>query len=378
MQPGSWAKQKATLPFYHLKDSTADYGACPVGSFCPAMASGPTLCPAGTYGSQDSLESAEQCSVCPEGYACPSKGTKSCDEKAAGGKESCVACSPGYYCRAGSTSPKPAKAEEGGLCPKGHKCIKGRKIVCLAGTFQDNTGKDKCTPCDAGFYCDRGATAQTECPKGWYCPKGSSSYTKKPCDIGTYGNKTKGVDKSACTPCDQGKFCGRLGLEKPEGDCLDGYECDHHSASPTGSGPCRVGYFCKLGVKYPCKAGFFCPDTGMKDTGTYRCWPGYNCIEGASEPNPDDKTGHPCKPGNFCPDGQSRFCPAGTFRKEPAAGRAGDCLPCRPGHFCEKEQTVDPKACVEGTFCPPRSTAPKDCTKGKERSSLLTPAWIAF
>ncbi len=133
---------------------------------------------------------------------------------------------------------------------------------------------------------------------GYYCPNASSVPT--PCPKGTYGNATGLVTRSACTPCDPGKFCDSLGLSLPTGLCIAGYYCisaAQSSTPPNGAtgGVCARGGFCPAGSwqSSPCPAGTFNNQTGSRDPSScYPCTPGYYCVN-AMLPAP---TG-PCSAG---------------------------------------------------------------------------------
>ena len=114
----------------------------------------------------------------------------------------------------------------------------------------------------------------------------------------------------------------------------------------------------------PCPGGFHCPNS----TVAVLCAVGYVCPYGSSQPAP-------CPVGYFCAvGGQSAgtACPAGyhcnaTAAVECLAGTycptAVSIVPCPAGYFCVRG-SAQPRECIPGRFCPPRSTTQAVCATG--------------
>jgi hypothetical protein len=115
-------------------------GVCPVGSFCPAGASAPTICPKGSYCETTGLPKAVPC---PSGNYCASTGMASAG----------AACKVGGYCPAGSSNP----------------------VLCPAGSYCPAPGLPSPVLCPAGSYCpEDGMSSHIPCPGGSTCPAGST------------------------------------------------------------------------------------------------------------------------------------------------------------------------------------------------------------
>lgn len=99
------------------------------GHYCPANSFAPIPCPTGTNSSKQGLKSAGQCSLCPEGFYCPSSGTVLAVKL----------CTTGFYCPAGTSTPTK-------VCPVGSFCPQGSSFpsTCFAGTYQDELQQGNC------------------------------------------------------------------------------------------------------------------------------------------------------------------------------------------------------------------------------------------
>jgi len=109
--------------------------------YCPAGASAGTLCPDGTYNTEDALESVNQCWPCPV--------SKYCQNGVVVGP-----CDAGYFCSSGADLPNNLTYQ----CPIGHYCLSGSTapIRCEPGKINPSLGGDDpsdCTDCPIGFYC---------------------------------------------------------------------------------------------------------------------------------------------------------------------------------------------------------------------------------
>ena len=114
-----------------IPDNSADkkWGYCPEGSYCIAGTAYPAPCPPGTFGAATTLQAANQCTSCTQGYYCPNAGMKTADLAT-----TTYQCEAGYYCPTGSKSPRAS------ACTAGHKCPAGSatQTACPNGYYQNN------------------------------------------------------------------------------------------------------------------------------------------------------------------------------------------------------------------------------------------------
>ena len=78
-----------------------------------------------------------------------------------------VKCLKGSYASADTLSCEP--------CPAGHYCPTDElaaPIVCVNGTYQNDTGQEACVECPAGMSCLSVFDPPNECPNGTYSPAG--------------------------------------------------------------------------------------------------------------------------------------------------------------------------------------------------------------
>ena len=243
-------------------------------------------------------------------------------------------------------------------------------------------GNSSCKICPVSYYCGSGTSFPTLCQMGYYCPLATQLFNEYPCPNGTFSNSTGLSSVSQCTPCTPGEYCGSPGLIAPTGPCDAGYFCGGGSsvATPqesakasivsytggscvvavngTRNDVCPPGHYCPTGSPSPvqcppgtnsssygltsvsscppCTAGYYCPLNGTVYASDF-CWPGYYCMNGTSVPN------LLCPPGFYCPS--SSFSP----------------LPCGPGSFQSSSGESTCKSCIEGYYCPPRSSTPIIC-----------------
>ena len=89
----------------------------------------PAPCPPGTFGAATTLQAANQCTSCTQGYYCPNAGMKTADLAT-----TTYQCEAGYYCPTGSKSPRAS------ACTAGHKCPAGSatQTACPNGYYQNN------------------------------------------------------------------------------------------------------------------------------------------------------------------------------------------------------------------------------------------------
>ncbi|CAM4612397.1 unnamed protein product [Lepidochelys kempii] len=359
---------------------------CPPGHYCLAGTLTPSLCPHGTWSSNEGNKNLLGCQPCPGGHYCNSTGLV-----APSGH-----CSPGFYCIAGARTPTPTDGLSGAPCPVGHSCPLGSKspIPCSPGTYMPQTHGEECYTCPEGKYCVPLQKPQL-CPKGFFCPKGTG-LDWQPCPPGTYSPERGLENSTGCRTCDGGKFCLYHNATDVTGECWEGYYCAQGSDRPNPearlqgqAGPCPPGHYCPKGTAVPkrcpvgtfstriklssetqcspCLPGHYCNSTGLQAP-TGQCREGFYCTLGSTIASVPilDKTGGPCPTGYFCPWGTSipLACPAGSYNP---LQRQASCLLCARGFFCPKNSSsLAGSECPAGHYCPPgtASATQYPCPRG--------------
>jgi hypothetical protein len=162
---------------------------CPKGHYCPRGSEKPTLCAAGYY---EPRVGSEECQVCPAGYYCTGADPYASITITVNGEviEDTSAiipleCSFGY-CPEGSSAPT--------LCPDGFysteetpkMAAEDECLYCPHSYYCSNGYKQGL--CDAGYFCDYGASLRNDpaklCAIGHYCPAGTDYPIR--CDEGKY------------------------------------------------------------------------------------------------------------------------------------------------------------------------------------------------
>jgi len=267
------------------------------------------ICPSGTYGINDGQE---YCLTCTEGFYC-GEGTilpKECGDSSKfcpSGSILPQTVSPGYYSIGSSITTKRTGQV---IAPRGHYARNGELFKCT-GTFGSREGLDhpNCDgPCSAGFFCPAGSTEfkQYPCNKpNKFCPEGS----KSPFDVddGFYTTDIKDVNQTAIQ---EGEY---------EHQKVNGRQFE-----------CEIGYWCKMGIRYPCPRGSY----GNKSRETNplcagKCSQGYWCGQASTSPAQNNCGG----PKFYCPEGSAH--PKGVY----------------DGYYTDVEESVENKSSVEP--CPP-------------------------
>lgn len=370
-----------------------DCGSCPAGSTCSEGTSVPEVCPAGSYCPEGDESSPIPC---PEGTYSPGTGMYQ--------ESDCIDCPAGYYCGTAGITAVSGTCEQGYLCvgkaidqfgrlistdsvylcPNTGYCPQGtpRVIPCPVGQFMSSTGQstsDNCEPCtsghycagagnsptgecDAGFYCDGGASTSKQhiAPIGTYTSAGASSPTD--CDPGTY-NPAQG--QSSCLTCPAGFYCPNSKMSDPL-VCNPGKYCPSGRSSEIS---CDLGtYNPSYGMKesthcIPCKSGYYCGSTGLTSP-TGLCDAGYWCLTEAQSASPSttvsEKYG-PCTAGNYCEQGSSapRPCPPGTYNPSTSSISSSACITCTSGKYCEGfGNSAVTGSCSAGYYCPSGAKIP--------------------
>jgi hypothetical protein len=417
------------LSFMGATNSTS-CSACPSGSYCPAGSSAPIACPAGTFNPFTRIPALSSCTPCAPGTICPSSGlsmpngtctrgyfcprgastsmqfpcpagtwTSSTNATAA---NDCTVCPAGFACPSASFSPAP--------CSSGHFCPLGSGSPtanpCAPGTYSiltNLTSQDECTVCPASFYCDGGlprlgslADATGNCASGYYCPRGTLTKRQFPCPYGTFSSLTNLTSQAECTICPAGNYCGlaevtpkpctagsyssTTGTQQPLAYnvstpglkscaiCPGGFICASGTVTPQA---CQAGYYSIPGDIYAtclaCVSGRFCPATNVSNatmmSSANECPAGLYCPTGTAV-IPTSAT-HPCPLGNYCPKGTSLpvACQPGSYAN--VTGLAS-CITCPAGSFCKDGAVQVSGQCNPGFVCPASSSGPNQvpCPRG--------------
>lgn len=387
----------------------SDCGACTAGKYCPKGTATPIDCAAGYYSSAG----AAACSICPAGTYCTGGTSNTALGNCPAGKWCPIGtsqnptsltaynCPIGFYCVAGATTPVECPAgkygassglaassactdsaagkytimaafADTGLCDPGFYCVATSNgpwaTPCAAGTFRSTPGataSSDCSACTAGYYCPLGSIYPTVCPVGYYCL--ASVATPTYCPIGTIG-LTSGLSTLAgCSSCPEGSYCSTPGLLVPDGFCTQGYLCSAGSSSSTPSGTiCTAGGYCEPGfpTKRNCPPGSFNSLTGAKDVSWCKpCTAGYFCLGSEST-----ITANTCLAGYYCPIGsywgKQQIAGPGTYT---TAGQSttsqcqppkynpvyaqSSCIDCPAGFYCNAQGMSSPVVCPIGSYC---------------------------
>ena len=296
------------------------------------------------------------------------------------------------YNKTNSSCPNPTFLGQytgiGDICPEGTFCPEGSTVPreCLAGTYNDQPGQEKCNPCPAGYYCLGNTVSfiNNTCPSGHYCPFNTTQPYQYPCPPGTFNNLTGQTTDSSCVACPGGSYCEGNGNSWPTGLCSPGWYCSGSATSSmttTHGDQCQPGYYCPEGSEDPrkCDGGKFCDDAGLSEP-KGNCSAGYFCKLMAETSTPNDGTGDVCPSGHYCPEGSMDPTPClpGTYYDGTQATNSSACKPCRSGWFCNDTGLVAPVGeCTAGYYCPPgqSSSTPSSytcppgskCVKGSDR-----------
>ena len=257
---------------------TANFEACPAGTFNDGTSPDCGQCPPGTYTDSD-------------------------------GQSTCKPCEDGYYCTGGANHTACPRGTEG--TGEGKKNEAEGCSQCLEGKYAANEGTPECSTCTAGTYnTTKGNTGCDTCPIGKYCTGGSHNAN---CPAGTYRNSTGGKKVEDCTTCEDGYYCG--GGNDRHG-CPTGKE-------GTGTGKSTEANGCKN-----CAAGKYADEIGLADC--KNCTVNHYSTGGAV-------TCDACPGSMTCPEQStskaacSITCAKGTYLPKGASA----CSTCTAGNYCE-------------------------------------------
>lgn len=381
---------------------------CPAGYFCPGS-NGYDYepCPAGTFSVIEKLSNASECTQCLGGQYCSTPGQTNVTGD----------CDPGYYCEFGSDTATPTgnHTGHGGVCPEAHYCPQRSTLPtgCPSGTYNNRTGRAKCTTCPPGFYCPQTSISYVGmiCPAGHFCLLGTKCPYQFPCPPGTFNSYNGSSSSAACLDCPPGQFCDGEGLERPTDYCSPGWYCTRRSSSdkpqpivdycnashcscPAGNytgGKCWPGTFCPMGSSYPmsCTPGRYCADYELSSPSGL-CSEGYFCSGGNKVANP---TIGQCPHGHYCENGTAvpTPCPTGHFSRDYQNADISMCHLCTPGSYCSGVGNPEPSGvcdagyycpggqnvsapinyqCPRGHFCPLNSSVPLGCPSGTYQDAV--------
>nr|XP_032658237.1 neurogenic locus notch homolog protein 3-like [Chelonoidis abingdonii] len=343
---------------------------CPPGHYCLAGTPTPSMCPHGTWSSNEGNKNLWGCQPCSGGHYCNSTGLV-----APSGH-----CSPGFYCIGGARTPTPTDGLSGAPCPMGHFCPLGTKnpIPCSPGTYMPQTHGEECYPCPEGKYCVPLQKPQF-CPKGFFCPKGTG-LDWQPCPPGTYSPEQGLESSTGCRACDGGIVLGRLLLctgirqAQPRGQAprsgwplssrpllSKGHCCPQALSCGNLQHKDQIelrGHFCPRGTSIPlaCPAGSYNPL--QRQASCLLCARGFFCPKNSSS-----LAGSECPAGHYCPPGTASAtqypCPRGTYNPQIGSSHVSHCIPCDPGYFCNGTGLISPSGvCEAGFYCTRGAVSP--------------------
>ena len=311
-------------------DEASDCNSCEGGKFWTNFNISCTVCPAGTFRSEDETNKTV-CTACPAGTYLDDNGIRA-DLHAS--KQNCKSCPDGQISRVGST-----------LC-----------FSCPAGWATSSTlnRNSICLRCEAGRKSSANGMRCDACERGHYQPTEGLTYCL-PCLPGKIGNTTNML---RCHLCPRGKFSKAAGRENCTLCDVGQYSDEDGSAKciqiPPGS------YKILSYTKAKCEPGFKCAGG---DSGRESCPPGRYARSNGSV------TCFPCSPGKYadqiaatfcltCPNGWIQENEGGVNCNKPVAGSiaagGSSSIPIAEGWIaanCSNDGVcTHTKPCQAGTF----------------------------
>ena len=211
------------------------------------------------------------------------------------------------------------------------------------------------------------------CLPGFYCGfAASGAYFARPCEGGTYGNRTGGSGFTGCPhPCPLGFFCPRGTFDFSFFPCPSGTYCPPGSALPLA---CPPGYLCApltgvLSDALLCPPGHFCPQVPCT-------LPSLPCAYSASIPTALNNSWCPASGAGVAQCPASRAvgaaapvpCPGGTLQVNVGMGFPSNCTACPVGSYGLNSGWVFPVCagtCQPGSYGRPcnssRAVPPVGC-----------------
>ena len=369
---------------------------CTEGHYC-STGSSPTQddktkggkeCPTGTFSPALYLTDESECTECPIGRACTSKGLSSADQE----------CDSMYYCPGGSKkiNDKP--------CESNYHCSGSNSFPeqCPVDFYSTGKRSSSCKPCEGGKLCSpeyqtNDSVSYKDCPAGYYCNYTDTQITNPiRCRLGTYNTKDARSEESDCLVCEPGNYCdGTRPWDSTNTECAEGFICEEAAFAKypfeitteyntcsgligldSKSAICPAGSGCPAGSKDPIEV--ICPIgkyTNVEMAGAcLDCPPGFNCFEtnitdyNAKEVDAsgDEIYKYACPEGSYCVTGIPFQCDTKTYNPRKFGSSEDDCLPCPGGYLCEtrgKTEVTDDDLCPAGSFCS-KGSIKQDCEIG--------------
>ncbi len=293
-----------------------------------------------------SLESGENCSICPTDCPCgpgeecqagecvpcePDCAGKQCGNDGCGG--SCGQCGAGLNCQNNicvegpGAGCEPSDTPGCGGCPC-EECVCGMDPYCCESAWDGicvGECADQCGGCGGDEFCGNGLCSAAN---GEDC---TTCYTDCPCPDGA---ECKAGECVACEADCDGKECGDDGCGGDCGQCLPNEKCIEGNCKiePGGFGaPCQFNDECESGLCFPTEVGGVCTEFCIEE-----CPPGWECLIW-EDTLPD--------PMFVC---QSDVCNPDCLDKECGDdGCGGSCGACPEGECVDGECVVPVDACLE-------------------------------
>lgn len=205
---------------------------------------------------------------------------------------------------------------------------------------------DDCIDCKMGMYSKYSTNLCKPCQKGTYGNK-SKMVMCDNCPAGTYNDIESSTSFSSCLACPAGAYC------------LAG--CN----SSSGSGSCTAGSFSTAG--------------GGTNSSCSACPRGRYCLAGCSSSSGSGV----CGAGSFSTLGsgttaECSSCPAGTYNENSGSTALSACLACPAGAYCltRCNSSAGSGLCLPGTFSRAGSdtctSCPNGTTNSVDRASCLS------
>lgn len=207
---------------------------------------------------------------------------------------------------------------------------------------------DDCIDCKMGMYSNNSTNLCKPCQKGTYGNKSKMSICDT-CPAGTYNDIESSTSFSSCLACPAGAYC------------LAG--CN----SSSGSGACTAGSFSTAG--------------GGTNSSCSACPGGRYCLAGCSSSSGSGV----CGAGSFSTLGSGTTakcstCPAGTYNENIGSAASSACLLCPAGAYCLAgcNSSAGSGLCLPGTFSPAGSAMCTLCPNGMTNSVDRTSCFPCF
>jgi hypothetical protein len=325
---------------------------CPPSSYCSDGKKYP--CPAGRYGAESGLTSANCTNACGVGHYCPLGSAKpsKCPSGRYGDSEMLTTpdcsglCSPGYWC------------EEGSISMTQNPCASGRygseygltnsNCSSICSIVHDPSSESPSTKycllrfCSEGYYCREASTSSQQNKCGGphvYCPPASVAPITVSVGYYSIGRLSRmqemqsledELTRTGESPCEPGFYC----VNGTKNKCLPGYFGNAYKLTDARcSGPCSEGFYCPSAsiseTALRCgNATVYCPSASSLPLNVQV---GYYSVGGTISTRTAMRR---CEAGYYCiGDGIRRPCPSGRYSLNGSATSDCDGL-CSSGYYC--------------------------------------------